>query len=217
MPLWTMTDANIGSPIYTASQFNLAPNQANANLLFSNTTANAVVTGMTVGVFGVDASEVDADANGHGYHAGWVLRKVGSGGRAGRVTYETLVAASTITRTTDGDDTAFPDYRIVITTQPSSNTSNGDSMRGNTPFTVVASSLPTGATLTYKWQRAYAGAPNWADVPNTAGVLFNNTSPTLTANAQIANGNVFRVMVSNLVSGAANVYSANATLYWQMP
>jgi len=32
-------------------------------------------------------------------HAGWVVRKVGSGGRAGRVQYETLVASGTLTGT----------------------------------------------------------------------------------------------------------------------
>jgi hypothetical protein len=41
-------------------------------------------------------------------HAGWVVRKVGTGGRAGRVQYETLVAMGTITG--DGnDDTVLPD------------------------------------------------------------------------------------------------------------
>jgi len=41
-------------------------------------------------------------------HAGWVLRTVGSGGRAGRVQYETLVAMGSIA--TDGsDDSILPD------------------------------------------------------------------------------------------------------------
>lgn len=41
-------------------------------------------------------------------HAGWVVRKVGTGGRAGRVQYETLVAMSSIT--SDGsDDLILPD------------------------------------------------------------------------------------------------------------
>jgi len=39
-------------------------------------------------------------------HSGWVKRTVGSGGRAGRVTYETLVAMNTITGDTV-DDTEF--------------------------------------------------------------------------------------------------------------
>jgi 20S proteasome alpha/beta subunit len=41
-------------------------------------------------------------------HAGWNVRTVGSGGRAGRVQYETLVAMGSITG--DGsDDTILPD------------------------------------------------------------------------------------------------------------
>jgi hypothetical protein len=44
---------------------------------------------------------------GGGASAGWVLRKVGTGGRAGRVTYETLVAMRSIT--SDAEDIAFPD------------------------------------------------------------------------------------------------------------
>jgi len=42
-----------------------------------------------------------------GAHLGWVKRTVGTGGRAGRVHYETLVAASSITG--DGEDLATPD------------------------------------------------------------------------------------------------------------
>lgn len=41
-------------------------------------------------------------------HAGWVLRKVGSGGRAGRVQYETLVAGGSISTDVNTDDTQFP-------------------------------------------------------------------------------------------------------------
>ncbi len=41
-------------------------------------------------------------------HAGWNLRTEGSGGRAGRVFYETLVAASSIS--SDGrDDSKLPE------------------------------------------------------------------------------------------------------------
>ena len=39
---------------------------------------------------------------------GWVKRTVGTGGRAGRINYEVLVASSSIT-TDAGDDLEFPD------------------------------------------------------------------------------------------------------------
>ena len=41
-------------------------------------------------------------------HAGWVRRTVGTGGRAGRVQYETLVAAGSIAGD-QADDIQFPD------------------------------------------------------------------------------------------------------------
>ena len=40
-------------------------------------------------------------------HVGWVKRTIGTGGRAGRVQYETLVAASSITG--DSEDLITPD------------------------------------------------------------------------------------------------------------
>ena len=42
-------------------------------------------------------------------HAGWVLRTVGSGGRAGRVQYETLVAMGGTFSTDASDDAILPD------------------------------------------------------------------------------------------------------------
>lgn len=48
------------------------------------------------------AAAVSSGLSKKGLHAGWVKRTVGSGGRAGRVTYETLVAMGSITG--DGSD-----------------------------------------------------------------------------------------------------------------
>ena len=130
-----------------------------------------------------------------------VIRREGTGGRAGRVTYEVLVATGSIA--TDGsDDTNFPDYSISILTQPSA--ANG---AGNVNLTVAATSTPL-TTLSYTWQRN-AGA-GWVAVANTAGVYYNNTSATLVANAAVANANTFRVLVS--ATGANTVTSSNAAV-----
>jgi hypothetical protein len=51
-------------------------------------------------IFGVSAVEQATSPN-RGIHSGWVKRTVGSGGRTGRIFYETLVAGSII-----GDATA---------------------------------------------------------------------------------------------------------------
>jgi hypothetical protein len=55
------------------------------------------------------AAAVVSGASGKGFHAGWVLRTAGTGGRAGRVQYETLVAMGSITTASDAEDTIFKD------------------------------------------------------------------------------------------------------------
>lgn len=64
------------------------------------------VAGNPDAVFGVDTTEVGV-TQGAG-HAGWVRRIAGTGGRAGRVQYEVLVAGSSITGDA-ADDTEFAD------------------------------------------------------------------------------------------------------------
>ena len=63
------------------------------------TSADAAAT------FGVDTTE--AGVTPQIAAAGWVLQTTGSGGRSGRVSYETLVAMRSIAG--DAEDTAFPD------------------------------------------------------------------------------------------------------------
>jgi hypothetical protein len=57
-------------------------------------------------IYGADAGEVGETAG--ITHAGWVKRTVGTGGRAGRVQFETLVAAGSITGDA-ADDSILPD------------------------------------------------------------------------------------------------------------
>jgi len=208
MPLWGNKDNAANSDIAAAIQFNKAPTTANQTALFENTTANAFITNQIVGQFGVDTNEIRAANAGnrsHPTHSGWVLRKEGTGLRAGRVTYETLVAMGSMS--TDGsDDTYFPDYGLTITSNASSSTT---ATTQNVAFAITATSTPSGATITYQWQKVN-GSGNWANLSNTAGQYFNVTSPILVANNVTANGNVFRVAVST--TGANTVYSANATI-----
>lgn len=202
MPLWGKYDNAANSDIAATMQVNKATTTANQSLLYGNTRPGTFTANLAVGQFGVDTNEVRA--NGRIPHSGWVLRKEGTGLRAGRVTYEVLVATGSIA--SDGsDDTYLPDYAITVTTNPSNNT---NATRMNATFTSAATSTPSGATLSYQWQK-YNGGP-WVNLSNTAGQYFNVTSPTLTANNVTANGNVFRVAVST--TGANTVYSANATI-----
>ncbi len=208
MPLWGKQDNAANSDIAALMQVNKKMTSANQTSLYKNVTANAFFTNEIVGQFAVDTNEMAAANTGRAKpaHSGWVLRREGTGLRAGRVTYETLVATGSIS--TDGtDDTQFPDYRITITTNPSSNTS---ATIGNLTFTVAATSTPSGATLSYQWQK-YNGA-TWANLANAAGQYFNVTSATFTANNTTANGNVFRALVST--TGANSVTSSSATILY---
>ena len=209
MPLWGSKDNASNSDIAAVMQVNKAMTTANQSLLFGNTTPNAFFSKAVVGQFGVDTKEVTAEPKGHGYHAGWVLRKEGTGLRAGRVTYETLVAMGSMTLDAS-DDASFPDFRIVITTQPVANTQSTNKAAA---FTVVATSYPS-TTLGYMWQvDGGPGVRAWSNIANS-GVYqsaFSNNSATLAiSNNALLTGNVYRVVIR--VTGANTVYSSNATL-----
>lgn len=111
MAQWTMTDEAAGSVLWANTTLNVAKLQTE---VFGNVTEDDLVQDLIVGQFGVSATEMsqqgqagsEADAV---THAGWVLRKEGTGGRAGRVQYETLVASGSMTGDTDADDTILPE------------------------------------------------------------------------------------------------------------
>jgi len=181
------------------------PTAANVALLYGNTTVDVYTTNATIGLFGVDNNE--ATVTNKGAHTGWVLRTEGTGGRAGRIQQEVLVALNTMTG--DNEDVTYKDTVIAITTQPANNTAIAGV--GNTvAFSVVASGTPT-ASLTYYWQ--YNTGSAWANTSGSA-LFTGNTSTTLTANATTDTANTYlvRVIVNAPGTGAAAVTSSNATI-----
>ena len=119
MALWSNTDANTSAPKFgfITPAFGAS---ANGLQLYANTQTSAFITGANVGVFGVDTTEqgVSATTANHSAHAGWVLRKAGTGGRAGRVQTETLIAMGSMVNVAGGgsdgsasanDDTTYAD------------------------------------------------------------------------------------------------------------
>jgi hypothetical protein len=142
-------------------------------------------------------------------HAGWNLRTVGQGGRAGRVQYECLVAMATITG--DSDNSTVPNYLLSFTTQPQA--SNTGSKGGNATITlgpVVGASTPSGATLAYSWQY-YTGSAWAAITANTTYSTVSTATLTVNCGAFAATGNsTVRAVVS--ATGSANVYSTNSVI-----
>lgn len=145
---------------------------------------------------GVDADEAGQTAG--ITHAGWVLKKEGTGGRAGRVSYETLVAMGSMT----GDVDSLPPLPVVtISAQPdpASVTSPADVV-----FTVTAAISDADATLSYQWQVSVDSGSNWADTVDADGT--GATLTVISTDAEYVTGNEFRVVVSG-TNGAASVTS----------
>lgn len=191
MPLWSNTDANTSAPKFAVAG-GLGVAQSGEELYGSNT-AGEFVENLAVGVFGVDNAETTV--NKAVTHPGWILRTEGTGGRAGRVFHETIVAMGSMT--SDGeDDVQYPDAIITITTQPQ-NTSN--TAGGNASFTVGATVVPAYAPLSYQWFLEDVGG----DIE-----LSGQTGTTLSLQG-VATENVYYAVVT---SGDVTVQSANATL-----
>lgn len=206
MAQWGNNDAASNSVIYAVNQYGVTANSANRTAFFGNTTADAFTTGITVGQFGEDTNEARAKraaGAARAPHAGWVVKTTGSGGRSGRVSYETLVAMGSMTG--DAEDVVLPDYTILINTQPSDTSANTTDSE-NATFTVAAVTVPSGGTLTYAW--TYANG----DAIQAGANVGTTTTATLTVNSAVETANAdFKVEIST-TGGAANVVSANATL-----
>lgn len=201
MPLWKNTDAAANSVIWAAAQFKTPANTANRAALFGNTTANSFITDQKVGMFGADVTETTV--NPAITHAGWVIRTEGTGGRAGRIQYETLVAMGSLT--VDAEDTVLADARLTLVTQPISATRVAPAAA---TFSVSVSAVPSSVVPTYVWQ-ANTGA-GFANLSN-AGVYSGANTPTLSiSNSTGLTGVQYRVLA--LATGANTITSTAATL-----
>lgn len=212
MPLWGKVDNAANSDIAVLAQVNRNISTAERTKLYGNVAANGYFTGKTVGQFGISVDEQEATAPGTAKapHAGWNLRTVGSGGRAGRVHYETLVAMGSMIGDGD-DDTVLPDRRIIINSQPAANTGNSTLLQVVT-FSVGITTVPSGGAATYVWQ--YTTDPgNTATWATTGGVsgFSGQTLSTLSVNtAIIADNTLVRSIIS--VAGTQSVTSSSAEL-----
>jgi hypothetical protein len=157
MALWTNIDEEAGKPKYLSSA-----DKAN-----------------TVGV-----SPFEATAN--NLTAGWNLKTTGTGGRAGRVFYETLVAMGSMT----GDNDSITPEIIISLLNASATKLVGQS------HTITAVAVVSGipANFTYQWQESADGGTTWATAPGTS-----NTS-TYTTNCPTAGTFNYRVLVSSDVA-----------------
>lgn len=182
-------------------------------------------------VYGIDRVEVGVPENkarGVASHTGWVhYTTYTDANNQTRHKSEVLVAMSkNFASNANGnlfgtgagqdaaDDTVAADYLIYFTDMPD-NVTDYLANLGSAAFTVAADSEPTGATITYQWQRAAntvdAASGLFVNLSN-AGVITGATSATLDiSNVSGLNGNVFRCVISG-DGGADSNTSDQATI-----
>lgn len=211
-PYWAVNSTIVNAAGVKASA--AAPTAANVALLYGNTTADVYTTGETIGLFGVDAQEADVAGNGV-IHTGWVLKTTGSGGRAGRVQQEVLVALSEM-KGPDGDAQQYANVGITLTTSGASSVVANTSNANTAVFTVTPALVGnTSATLTYQWQtNNSSGSLGWTNVANgtpSNTTYTGGTTGTLTVYpyATDANNYVYRAIVTAADQGVSATSSNN--------
>ena len=202
MPSWGNNDNAANTPLWSTAAVKVAPTAVNTANLFQNITEgyweDALPNGgdrlanVAIGVFAVDAFE--ADVNDQVAHSGWVQRTTFTGGRAGRVQQEVLVALSQVI--TDNTSPIYPDATITISSQPSQNTAN--TVLGNTATFRVTASITEGNTaapLTYQWFAANG-------ISNTYSTVANGTP----ANTTYTGGTSAALVITPTFTDADNWY-----------
>ena len=89
MSSWTNVDEAAGAPLWAVEAIRKEKSNANRTDLFNDASADNFITGVTIGLFNFKDSETQSGAVAH---VGWNLKTTGSGGRAGRIQHECLVA-----------------------------------------------------------------------------------------------------------------------------
>ena len=211
-----LTGAAIAGVAYTLSE---KPVYTLEDSNYSSNTVGLTTTVPTHYVYGVDKNEIALTAPGAsgiatrygGIHAGWVgiHTYVDMHGNL-RIKSETLVAMSEITSGTNPtysvagdapDDAVFADAVITL----SGPTSLSVGVGTTAVFSVVATSIPSYAPLSYRWQYASSGVG--AAYTNLTGQTGTSVS---IANTNTANNNFkYRVIVT---SGDVTATSGIATL-----
>lgn len=154
MSMWGSSDTASNSVIFAPTSVKVAPTRTNANLLYTNTTPDAFITGQSVGLFAVDSIEMGVTA---GRLA--VIRVVSGG--SGYSANATISFSSNNTGTgAAGNTTANTSTGRIIAATVSSNGS------GYTLNPVATVSAPTAVNIT----------ANTAGVSNTADVILMSTA-----------------------------------------
>lgn len=182
MAQWGSSDASSNAVLWAPTSVNLAPNTTNRDNLYGNTTADAFITGETVGMFSADATELSVgsgevaqiilESRGSGYTANATVTISGGGGSSAtaNATANTSTGKIQIVNITAGGS-SFETNPTVTIAAPSAITFNALSAVSNTDDTIALttanSKFLVGDRLTYT-----AATGNTAVVGLTSGASY---------------------------------------------
>lgn len=165
MPTFGRKDLANNAPLWALTQIpNTAPNTSNMTAVYANASASKAV-------YAANSSE--AYGNKYGIGPGWFIVQRGTGGRAGRVQMEQLVAGLDIANNAD-DSAILLTQRVATITGPTSKSVTNNTANG---FVVSYTTIPSGLTLSVQWQINANGA-GYANIAN-AGIYTNATALSL--------------------------------------
>ena len=196
MPLWGKTDAASNSAIAATMQVNKATTTTNRNNLFGNTTADAFITGIRVGQFAANSTEVGVTAGGvalatithagSGYGANGTVTFSGGGGSSAAANAAVTGGRVTTINITNAGSSYETNPNVAISA-PAAITFNALSAVSNTDNTIALSTANSfflaGDRLTYT-----VAAGNTAIGGLTSGTTYfvkaaNSTTISLAATA----------------------------------
>lgn len=174
MAQWTKTDEADGSPIWSAPK--KSPTRAEANLFFGNTTADAYVTGATVGSYGVSKTEINQLV----YHI--VSASLGDAGDYAYDVADVLTVANTLA----GDGNVHVEANLTVLTlevgdvlvaDPGGDYANGDTLTftSNGTFSIdPVFTVTTGAADTNVASLAITSGGSATVAPTLDGLVLEN-------------------------------------------
>jgi hypothetical protein len=218
MSQWKNDDSAANSVLWGVSGYKVAANAANRNAFFGNTTNDAFITGLDVGQFGVDTTEMGVTSGalieglitfaGSGYGANAAITLSGGGGSSGVANAQAGATGRIAAINISTAGSSYETNPTVVIAAPTAVTSL--TMRnGATPVTNASKFVRTSTVLTLTATAiAEAASYTWT-LPTGVTQLSGGTSNIITVNLSgvdsgVASPLVFKVKASNVYGTTAD-------------
>jgi len=170
MSQWKNDDSAANSVLWGVSGYNKAPTAANRNAFFGNTTNDAYITGMDVGQFGVDATEMGVSSGvliegiitfaGSGYGANAAVTVSGGGGTSGAANAQANATGRISAINISNAGSSYETNPTIVIAAPAAVVFNGNTnVSGALITTASAGKFAVGDKVTYAGNVTSTPAP----------------------------------------------------------